>query len=595
MDTYFGDLLQGGFFDDMEEDQEIKELKGTLDADDIKDINKDKEKDKKDVEYKPKSKAFDEEEYENRLWVAQKEKEDKEEQEELRAYQAEQEKLAAEQAANNSNDTYELEDDNEVDPDDLSEDEKRNLGLLDDDDETSDNEGYGFSVDDLDNTSDDTSDDEGYGFSINDLENESDSEDTETADKVKEEPKEDKLKNIGNESESTEEVDEEPEEDDEGYGFSVDDINNESESNESDDEGYGFSIDDLENPSDSEDTSDDIDEPDDNTEEPEDDYGDLESDGEEVDLDDLSDDEKIALGLMEKPKVESNNNDWLSKISNGPKADTNNDWLSKISNEPNEDTEEPVKEDNNTDWLSKISNEPKEEHVEEKKNNDWLSKISNEPKEDHVEEAKTQIEKPVQTNEVKNVEKDASSVELSKADDSKKSNGNVFNFNKNENEEIERLRLEKQLVEAENEKLRLQIRLRELELGKGLSEKVEEEDTVQNNINTVKKDTSTENDIKVEVVDIKDHVDTPKKEEPKQVKKKRDANGKVLFTKSDFAAMEPDVLIRYVENYMVRKGLKRSLIPKKELIDQFGKEAVLKLTRKRLLVAYTDGYTLGNK
>lgn len=70
---------------------------------------------------------------------------------------------------------------------------------------------------------------------------------------------------------------------------------------------------------------------------------------------------------------------------------------------------------------------------------------------------------------------------------------------------------------------------------------------------------------------------------------------KRLFTKDDFASMEPETLLRYVESFMLKNNISRNTIPESVLVEKFGKEAIKKLVSKRLLVKFRSGFTLGQK
>ena len=159
----------------------------------------------------------------------------------------------------------------------------------------------------------------------------------------------------------------------------------------------------------------------------------------------------------------------------------------------------------------------------------------------------------------------------------KPENSSNYNFNK-----LKELEMEKQLLE------------KELEI-KRLREALGESDKAHNS--NIKAISSDDNSI---------HTDSSSIDNSKSsgtVSTKRTQSGVVnsshsrkrLFTKDDFANMEPETLLRFVESFMLKNNISHNTIPESVLVEKFGKEAIKKLVSKRLLVKFRSGFTLGQK
>lgn len=159
----------------------------------------------------------------------------------------------------------------------------------------------------------------------------------------------------------------------------------------------------------------------------------------------------------------------------------------------------------------------------------------------------------------------------------KPENSSNYNFNK-----LKELEMEKQLLE------------KELEI-KRLREALGESDKAHNS--NIKAISSDDNSI---------HTDSSSINNSKSsgtVSTKRTQSGVVnsshgrkrLFTKDDFANMEPETLLRFVESFMLKNNISHNTIPESVLVEKFGKEAIKKLVSKRLLVKFRSGFTLGQK
>lgn len=159
----------------------------------------------------------------------------------------------------------------------------------------------------------------------------------------------------------------------------------------------------------------------------------------------------------------------------------------------------------------------------------------------------------------------------------KPENSSNYNFNK-----LKELEIEKQLLE------------KELEI-KRLREALGESDKAHNsNIKAISSDDDS-------VCTNSNSIDNSKSSGT--VSTKRTQSGVVnsshsrkrLFTKDDFANMEPETLLRFVESFMLKNNISHNTIPESVLVEKFGKEAIKKLVSKRLLVKFRSGFTLGQK
>ena len=151
----------------------------------------------------------------------------------------------------------------------------------------------------------------------------------------------------------------------------------------------------------------------------------------------------------------------------------------------------------------------------------------------------------------------------------KPENSSNYNFNK-----LKELEMEKQLLE------------KELEI-KRLREALGESDKAHNS--NIKAISSDDNSI---------HTDSSSINNSKSsgtVSTKRTQSGVVnsshgrkrLFTKDDFANMEPETLLRFVESFMLKNNISHNTIPESVLVEKFGKEAIKKYK--------TEIYNLKNK
>ena len=159
----------------------------------------------------------------------------------------------------------------------------------------------------------------------------------------------------------------------------------------------------------------------------------------------------------------------------------------------------------------------------------------------------------------------------------KPENSSNYNFNK-----LKELEIERQLLE------------KELEI-KRLREALGESDKAHNsNIKAISSDDDS-------VCTNSSSIDNSKSSGT--VSTKRTQSGVVnsshsrkrLFTKDDFASMEPETLLRFVESFMLKNNISHNTIPESVLVEKFGKEAIKKLVSKRLLVKFRSGFTLGQK
>ena len=159
----------------------------------------------------------------------------------------------------------------------------------------------------------------------------------------------------------------------------------------------------------------------------------------------------------------------------------------------------------------------------------------------------------------------------------KPENSSNYNFNK-----LKELEIEKQLLE------------KKLEI-KRLREALGESDKAHNS--NIKAISSDDNSICTDSSSINNSKSSG------TVSTKRTQSGVVnsshsrkrLFTKDDFANMEPETLLRFVESFMLKNNISHNTIPESVLVEKFGKEAIKKLVSKRLLVKFRSGFTLGQK
>lgn len=259
------------------------------------------------------------------------------------------------------------------------------------------------------------------------------------------------------------------------------------------------------------------------------------------------------------------------------------------------ESEELEDSDFDPDELADEEDDDLEEEVEDTEDFD-PDELADEEDDDLEEEVITP--KPVNSSTIKPVEKvenikannvQASSqpvvekvkpIEVKNTTDTnidKPENSSNYNFNK-----LKELEIEKQLLE------------KKLEI-KRLREALGESDKAHNS--NIKAISSDDNNI---------HTNSSSIDNSKSsgtVSTKRTQSGVVnsshgrkrLFTKDDFANMEPETLLRFVESFMLKNNISHNTIPESVLVEKFGKEAIKKLVSKRLLVKFRSGFTLGQK
>lgn len=266
--------------------------------------------------------------------------------------------------------------------------------------------------------------------------------------------------------------------------------------------------------------------------------------------------------------------------------------------EPDEEDLESDELDDNDfdpDELADAEDDDLEEEEEDTKDFD-PDELADEEDDDLEEEVITP--KPVNSSNIKPVEKveniKANNVQASSqpvvekvkpievknttdTDIDKPENSSNYNFNK-----LKELEIEKQLLE------------KKLEI-KRLREALGESDKAHNsNIKAISSDDDS-------VCTNSSSIDNSKSSGT--VSTKRTQSGVVnsshsrkrLFTKDDFASMEPETLLRFVESFMLKNNISHNTIPESVLVEKFGKEAIKKLVSKRLLVKFRSGFTLGQK
>ena len=266
--------------------------------------------------------------------------------------------------------------------------------------------------------------------------------------------------------------------------------------------------------------------------------------------------------------------------------------------ELDEEDLEPEELDNDFDPDELADAEDDDLEEEEEDTEDFDPDELADEEDDDLEEEEVITPKPVNSPTIKPVEKveniKANNVQASSqpvvekvkpievknttdTDIDKPENSSNYNFNK-----LKELEMEKQLLE------------KELEI-KRLREALGESDKAHNS--NIKAISSDDNSIRTD----SNSIDNSKSSGT--VSTKRTQSGVVnsshsrkrLFTKDDFASMEPETLLRFVESFMLKNNISHNTIPESVLVEKFGKEAIKKLVSKRLLVKFRSGFTLGQK
>lgn len=286
-------------------------------------------------------------------------------------------------------------------------------------------------------------------------------------------------------------------------------------------------------------------------------------DTDDFDEDDLEEDLELDEEDLESEELDDNDFD------PDELADEEDDDLEE-EEEDTEDTEDTA--DFDPDELADEEDDDLEEEVIAPKpvvspNIKPVEKVEN-IKANNVQASSQPVVEKVKPIEVKNT---------TDTDIDKPENSSNYNFNK-----LKELEMEKQLLE------------KELEI-KRLREALSESDKAHNyNIKAIRSDDDS-------VCTNSNSIDNSKSSGT--VSTKRTQSGVVnsshsrkrLFTKDDFANMEPETLLRFVESFMLKNNISHNTIPESVLVEKFGKEAIKKLVSKRLLVKFRSGFTLGQK
>lgn len=148
-------------------------------------------------------------------------------------------------------------------------------------------------------------------------------------------------------------------------------------------------------------------------------------------------------------------------------------------------------------------------------------------------------------------------------------------------EQIRLLELEKQMLQQQFELEMLRKKLQQTEQG---DEHKNEEIPKNNSDSTIINDSNTISDTSAS------HVQNNTKKPG--VVKQNSNNGKKLLTIEDFDGMDESILIRYVESYMIKQGVRGQLIDKNLLTDKFGAANIKRLLRKNKLISFRGGITL---
>ena len=310
---------------------------------------------------------------------------------------------------------------------------------------------------------------------------------------------------------------------------------------------------------------------------------------------DIEDTEDYDEGFSEEDDVEDDLEEALDDFDDTD--DFDEDDLEEDLELDEEDLESEELDDNDFDPDELADEEDDDLEEEEEDTEDFdPDELADEEDDDLEEEVITP--KPVVSSNIKPVEKvenikatnvQASSqpvvekvkpIEVKNTTDTnidKPENSSNYNFNK-----LKELEMEKQLLE------------KELEI-KRLREALGESDKAHNsNIKAISSDDNS-------ICNNSSSIDNSKSSGT--ISTKRTQSGVVnsshsrkrLFTKDDFANMEPETLLRFVESFMLKNNISHNTIPESVLVEKFGKEAIKKLVSKRLLVKFRSGFTLGQK
>lgn len=309
---------------------------------------------------------------------------------------------------------------------------------------------------------------------------------------------------------------------------------------------------------------------------------------------DIEDTEDYDEGFSEEDDVEDDLEEALDDFDDTD--DFDEDDLEEDLELDEEDLESEELDDNDFD-PDELADEEDDDLEEEEEDTEDFDPDELADEEDDLEE-EVITPKPVDRSTIKPVEKveniKANNVQASSqpvvekvkpievknttdTDIDKPENSSNYNFNK-----LKELEIEKQLLE------------KELEI-KRLREALGESDKAHNS--NIKAISSDDNSIRTDSSSINNSKSSG------TVSTKRTQSGVVnsshsrkrLFTKDDFANMEPETLLRFVESFMLKNNISHNTIPESVLVEKFGKEAIKKLVSKRLLVKFRSGFTLGQK
>ena len=310
---------------------------------------------------------------------------------------------------------------------------------------------------------------------------------------------------------------------------------------------------------------------------------------------DIEDTEDYDEGFSEEDDVEDDLEEALDDFDDTD--DFDEDDLEEDLELDEEDLESEELDDNDFD-PDELADEEDDDLEEEEEDTEDFDPDELADEEDDDLEEEVIAPKPVVSSNIKPVEKvenikatnvQASSqpvvekvkpIEVKNTTDTnidKPENSSNYNFNK-----LKELEIEKQLLE------------KELEI-KRLREALGESDKAHNsNIKAISSDDNS-------ICNNSSSIDNSKSSGT--ISTKRTQSGVVnsshsrkrLFTKDDFASMEPETLLRFVESFMLKNNISHNTIPESVLVEKFGKEAIKKLVSKRLLVKFRSGFTLGQK
>lgn len=156
---------------------------------------------------------------------------------------------------------------------------------------------------------------------------------------------------------------------------------------------------------------------------------------------------------------------------------------------------------------------------------------------------------------------------------------------------LKQAELEKKMLEIEVEKRRLG-EIKTLQDTKPDNIKVQEEckQELVNNSEVIEEQNKEEKDKKDATLKQQESLKVKQK---KEIIKQLDSKTRRELEIEKFNKMAPDVLVKYVEKYLISKNIKKELISISNLNERFGKGNVKRLIQKGYLIRYGNQITIG--